>query len=289
MKKNIFIVQKCSIGREAKSIKLQLHEQSIKVPLSLVNNIFLIGGAIKLSNSARGLLLENNKSIFYYTSSYKLQGVLSNTKLQSNYRNRLFQYQKYSLNQLDIAQKIVLQKLLSMEKEFNLRLIKYKSKIFEISNINELLGIEGIASSRMFASFRKSLESNHISEFQKREYHPSKDKINGLLSFAYTLYSNILYGIVLGSGFDPYIGFLHKKRGTHYAFVSDLIEYDRAKITKFILLILIDGTINLENDFGEVYLTFDGRKKFLKVFDDFVQNNLNNSQKNLIDLGDSLI
>jgi len=111
MKKNLFITQNCTINRDAKSLKIEFEDNITQVPLGIIENLFLVGSGIKLSNGARGLLLENNKMISFYTSHYKLQGILSNTKLQSNYRNRLFQYDAYKTKQLEISKYIVSNKI----------------------------------------------------------------------------------------------------------------------------------------------------------------------------------
>lgn len=288
MKNNLFISQKVTIHRNNKQLKLVFENLSKDIPISIIENLFLIGSGITLTNGARSLLLENNKSIFYYTAGYKMQGVLSNTKLQSNYRNRLFQYDAYNLKALDISKHIVQKKINSMEKVFDLHLNKYRHKIYDVANHTELLGVEGIATTSMFKIFKKYLLASKIEDFKKREYRPTKDKVNGILSFTYTLYSNLLYGLVLSEGYDPYIGFLHKKRGTHYAFVSDLIEYDRANLTKFVLLLFVKKVLN-DEDFDGIYLNTDGRKKFLLKFNEYCQENFEKSRDNLNEIGDLLV
>ena len=286
MRKNLFVTQNAVINRETKALKITIDDNSNKVPIGVIEDVFLMGNSIKLTNGARGLLLENNRNIFFYTSSYKLQGVLSSTKMQSNYRNRLLQYEA-SKDVLKIAQHIVVQKIMQIEKVFDVKMPKQKSNAYETKTVSELLGVEGIASSVMFKVFKTYLEAIKITDFKKREYRPTKDKVNGILSFAYTLYSNLLYGLVLAEGFDPYIGFLHKKRGSHYAFVSDLIEYDRAKLTKFVLKLF--AQIFDDSDFDGIYLNQEGRKKFLVNFNEFVAENFENSKTNLNDLGEQLV
>jgi len=288
MKKNLFITQNCTIHREHKSLKIVLESEVKSIPLSIVDNLFLIGNRVQLTHGARGLLLENNKNIFFYTSSYKMQGVLSNTKLQSNYRNRLLQYEASKERSLAVAKQIVVQKITSIEKYFSLKLQKYTSDLYEAKTLSELLGYEGIASHKMFRRFKKHLTDNEITWFEKREYRPSKDRVNGLLSFTYTLYSNLLYGLVLAEGFDPYIGFLHKKRGTHYAFVSDLIEYDRASLTVFVAHLFSQKFLTDEH-FDGIYLNQEGRQRFLKKFNHFCEIAFDESCDNLYHLGEQLL
>jgi len=288
MKKNLFITQNCTIHREQKSLKVVLEDDTSTIPLSIIENLFLIGNSVKLTNGARGLLLENNKNIFFYTSSYKMQGVLSNTKLQSNYRNRLLQYEASQNKSLQVAKYIVSQKITSIQRHFDIKVDKYLSKTYDTATISELLGYEGIVSNKMFARLKRHLNSYGIEDFKRREYRPTKDKVNGLLSFTYTLYSNLLYGLVLSEGFDPYIGFLHKKRGTHYAFVSDLIEYDRAKLTLFVARLFSKELITDEH-FDGIYLNKEGRKVFLGHFNKICQTEFEISKQNLNKIGEQLV
>ena len=50
MKKNLFISKKCKIRRDAKSLLLEFEDENIKLPLSILENLFLIGNTIKLTN-----------------------------------------------------------------------------------------------------------------------------------------------------------------------------------------------------------------------------------------------
>ena len=289
MKKNLFISQKATLSRDVKSLKITLDEKEVKIPLGIIEHIFIIGSQINLTNSARNMLLEHNKSIFYYSSSYKMQGVLSNTKLQSNYRNRLLQYEAFNQKSLKIAKFIVSKKIESMMGVFKLPyLSKSIQKSFEIEKITELLGVEGYATTQMFKKFKTFLEIKNINDFTKREYHPTKDKVNGILSFTYTLYSNLLYGLVLSEGYDPYIGFLHKKRGTHHAFVSDIIEFDRADLTLFVLKLFTYEYLN-NTHFEDIFLNKEGRKLFLEHFNNFSTEQMEKSKHNLYVIGEQLV
>ena len=59
MKKNLFISKKCKIRRDAKSLLLEFEDENIKLPLSIIENLFIMGNTIKLTNGARSLLLKN--------------------------------------------------------------------------------------------------------------------------------------------------------------------------------------------------------------------------------------
>ncbi len=286
MQRNLFVTQNCIIKRDKKSLKIELEEGNKIVPISIIDNVFIFGSAINLTSGARGLLLDNNHDIFFYTNSYKLQGVLSSTKLKSNYKNRLYQYK--NMENLDIAKFIVAEKIEQIAKIFGKKIrhrtmyekntvTKLIEQAYLASTLNELLGVEGSASGYMFAMLRRAFEKIGV-DFPKREYRPPKDRVNGLLSFTYTLYSSVLYSLVLAEGLDPYIGILHKKRGTHFAFVSDLIEYDRPFLSAWVFDQYVRKNIS-DDDFDGIYLTYEGRKKFLVHFGKMVEHQLEKSKE----------
>jgi CRISPR-associated protein Cas1 len=265
----LFVTKPVKLVREAKTLKIIDIENntSRKIPLRIINSVYLFGN-VDLTQGARNLLLENNKEIYYFSSKGEFKGVLHNAKLSSNYKNRLVQYK--NLNNLQIAKFIVFKKIEEIEKWTKKSLNRYKEKLNQVQTINEVLGVEGSASLYMFAKVREMLDESGI-EFQKREYKPVKDRVNGLLSFIYTIHYNFLHTIVMNKGFDPYIGFLHKKRGKHMAFVSDIMEKYRVILTAFVVKILQDKIVS-DDDFEGLYLNYEGRKKFLGHYVELLEN-----------------
>jgi CRISPR-associated protein Cas1 len=261
MKYNVYLTENQELKRTGNVLLIE----DKKIPLSIVKNIFIIGGS-NLNKSARNLLLKNSKPVYFFDYRYNLLGMLINSHFNSNYKLRLSQYK--NINNLEFAKLIVLKKIETIEK-YTLSMNRYKEKIKEVDNANSLLGIEGNASVFMFSKFRQKLEDIGIFEFQKRTYRPVKDKINGLLSFLYSLYYAYLYGEVISEGFDPYIGFFHIKRGKHAVFVSDMMEEARVELTFLAIEILKEI---YKDGFDGIYLNYEARKMVLKKFDKFVLN-----------------
>ena len=260
--KDLFILRPVKIGRVGKTLKIEENKLK-KIPVKLIRNVYIFANA-DISNSARNLLLEYSKPVYLFSSKGEFRGIIHNAKLKSNYKYRLLQY-KY-IDNLEMAKFIVLKKIKTIEDYTQKNLNRYKEKLKKANNLNEVLGVEGGCSFYMFEKMREVLNAHKI-EFKKREYRPVKDRVNSLLSFIYSLHYGFLHTIVLEEGFDPYIGFLHKKRGTHMAFVSDLMEGYRAYLSAFVVKVLISKKIS-EEDFKEeeVYLNYEGKKKFVRLY-----------------------
>ena len=261
-----------TLRRDRKSIRIDGESNIKQVPVSMIDGVYLFGAEI--TRGAMNLLLENNKEIYFFSSKGFFRGVLHAAKLKSNYKKRLIQYR--FIENLDIAKFIVKRKIDSIEFFLQTSLNRYKEKLPFAKTLNEVLGIEGACSAYFFRKIKEKLHSNGIVEFEKREYRPVKDRVNGLFSFVYYLYYTFLHAIVLNEGYDPYIGFLHRKRGQHMAFVSDLMEVYRVVLTEFVVELLVSKKID-ENDFKDLYLSYEGRKKFVRFYLDLL-NRMNHTK-----------
>ena len=260
MKKNIYITYDLELKRDGNILKVG----DKKVPLSIIDNVFIIGNA-RLKDSARKLLLKYGKSVFFLNRKYELTGLLTPPTFDSSYRLRLNQYKR--VRDLEIAKYIVQKKIEEIQKQIDKSLARYLKKIGDVKNHDELMGIEGKASLYMFEKFRENLEKEGIYDFERRMHRPVKDRVNGLLSFLYTLYYALMYSLLISEGFDPYISFLHVKRGKHVSLASDLMEVGRVKLT----FLAIDILKEIYKDgFVGLYLNDEARRFVLREFDKFV-------------------
>ncbi len=274
MKRNLFITQNIEIKREGNTLKIAKN----KIPLSLIDNMFLFPQA-KLSRGAQNLLLKHGKSIVYIDSRYQLRGILIPNRFDSNYKKRIQQYKRHQ--EVELAKYIVHKKIVAIEQYLHRSLERYRKKLSQTQSYQTLLGIEGAVSNYMFFKYKQELQKLHISEFQRRAYYPPPDPINSLLSFLYTLYYALLYAQISADGLDPYIGFLHIKRGRHAAFVSDMMEEARVQLTFLSLEIL---PFIYPKGFDNLALTPEAIKVVLKSFDSFIQNYQNTLYKEFKEL-----
>jgi CRISPR-associated protein Cas1 len=261
MRKNLYI-NEGEVKRDGSYLKVN----DKKIPLSVIDNVFLID-KVKINNSARNFLLSNKRVIIFLSKKYEFLGILLPEFLKSDMRRRIWQYE--NKENLDLAKQIVIRKIERIEKFLKIDLGMIKINLKNAKSLNEILGDEGMASKIMFENFKKRLREMGIKEFVKRAYNPPPDRINGLLGFLYTLYYSYVYSEIIASGFDPYIGFLHQKRGTHAVFASDVMEEARVDLTFLAIEILKEI---YPDGFEDKYLSIDGRRAVLKKFDEFLNS-----------------
>ncbi len=284
MRQNYFIsTQGATVKRKDNQIVIYFKNEKLgEIPVNLIDNLFIFGN-IHLSINAINFMLAHDIDIFLSTLGGKLRGLITKFYLKSDYKVRLKQYSAFNNSQKKskITKFIVFNKIQQIEKYSDLDLTSLKEKLLGVTTYNEVLGIEGRASALFFEDFKRKLMNKY--GFKERKYYPSPDPVNTILSLVYTLYHNVLFSIITSKGFDPYIGFLHRKRGSHSAFVSDIIEYSRPALTIYVLNLFNSGFFKWD-DFkkGKGYSLKSEKSKqfFQKVNEDVLKNSkyLNDTQ-----------
>ena len=97
------------------------------------------------------------------------------------------------------------------------------------------------------------------------------DAVNALLSFAYSLLAHDCASALESVGLDAYVGFLHRDRPGRHSLALDLMEELRPCMADRFVLTMINNRMMELSDFsfaesGAVLLTEEGRKKFLKYW-----------------------
>lgn len=145
---------------------------------------------------------------------------------------------------------------------------------------DELRGFEGESASVYFSVFNDMIlqqKSDFI--FKTRNKRPPLDRVNALLSFAYSMMTGMCTSALYSVGLDPFVGFMHTDRPGRKSLSLDLEEEFRAMICDRFVLSLINKKQIFPDDFdlredGAVLLNDSGRKIFLKAWQDYKQEEL---------------
>ncbi len=132
-----------------------------------------------------------------------------------------------------------------------------------------LRGIEGSAAEEYFSVFDYLvLVPGPDFRFHKRSRRPPMDRINALLSYAYSILALDMRSALEAVGLDPYLGYLHVERPGRPSLALDLMEEFRAPIADRLVLSLVNLRQVTPAGFsikpnGEVEMTDETRKAFL--------------------------
>lgn len=143
-----------------------------------------------------------------------------------------------------------------------------------------LRGIEGAAATAYFDVLDHMLLSRKEAFFfHGRSRRPPLDRVNAMLSFAYSLLAHDCASALESVGLDSYVGFLHRDRPGRQSLALDLMEELRPCMADRFVLTLVNNRMLRPEDFqmqdsGAVLLSDDGRRKFLKTWQERKQDTL---------------
>lgn len=208
-------------------------------------------------------------------------------------RKTQYRYSDNEEHSLAIARNMILGKVYNQRyvierarRDYPLRLDAeklYKASGFlkqSISNIKmckgleELRGYEGEVAAVYFQAFDELILQNKKDfSFHGRNKRPPLDRVNALLSFAYSLLAVECAGAAYSVGLDPYVGFLHRDRPGRQSLALDIMEEFRAPIAdRFVLTMINKQEVNakgfkqMEN--GAVIMDDIMRKAVLQKWQD---------------------
>ena len=142
----------------------------------------------------------------------------------------------------------------------------------ECCSMETLRGIEGDAASLYFSVFDELiLQQKDDFFFRGRNRRPPLDKVNALLSFAYTLLTQMNVSALETVGLDPYVGFMHGDRPGRVSLALDLMEELRPILADRFVVSLINKRIVsssgfLQKENGAVIMDDDTRKAVLSAW-----------------------
>lgn len=142
--------------------------------------------------------------------------------------------------------------------------------VLEETDLDSLRGLEGIGAAAYFEVLDEMILSGKEDFFfHERSRRPPLDRVNALLSFAYSLLAHDCASALEAVGLDSYVGFLHRDRPGRTSLALDLMEELRPCLADRFVLTLINNRVVKASDFisaenGAVLLTDDGRKAFLQ-------------------------
>ena len=147
---------------------------------------------------------------------------------------------------------------------------KLMADVLKEQSLDSLRGLEGVGATAYFGVFDDMiLRDKEEFFFKERNRRPPLDKINAMLSFAYSLLGNDCASALESVGLDAYVGFLHRDRPGRTSLALDLMEELRACMADRFVLTMVNNRVVASGDFetsesGAIRMTDEARKKFLK-------------------------
>lgn len=280
------------LALKGKNLNLLKDNESIaRVPLHNIQAICTFGhqGA---SPALMAACMEQNISLSFFTSAGRFRGRLTG-EINGNVFLRKKQYRISDSEEesVKISKHMIVGKIFNCEqllkrtiRDHGLRvnseriahaidkLKQSRGKALVCTDLEELRGIEGNAASVYYSVFNESILQNKDEFiFKERNRRPPLDRVNALLSFAYSLLASEVAAALEGVGLDSYVGFLHRDRPGRTSLALDVMEELRPLIAdRFVLKVINRKQIHAKDFYikenRSVILTDDARRNFLKLW-----------------------
>lgn len=262
-----------------------------RLPLHNLQSIVAFGytGA---SPALMGYCAERNISLVFFTMSGRFVArVIGQSKGNVVLRKKQYFASEDEISSVKIARNFIAGKIfnhkwmierMTRDYPFRVDVEQFKAVSQQLSSIlvgvrtcedlEQLRGFEGQAAISYFKLFDQMiLQQKEQFYFHHRSRRPPLDKVNAMLSLAYSLLANDVASALEGVGLDAYVGFLHRDRPGRASLALDVMEELRGIYADKFVLTLINKKNVLADDFfhkenGAVLFTDEGRKKFLTAW-----------------------
>jgi CRISPR-associated protein Cas1 len=282
---------KARVGRSNESLLVESEEGKQRIPIEQIDSILLHGYG-QVSTQALHLCSYRGVGVTWLTFGGRF--VAGTSASPGRVQQRIRQYHALSSEALclELARRTVHAKVES-QLRYLLRASRGDSanrqavqesldrmrealrKLDQVTSLDSLRGLEGIAAKSYFAALPSLLSSrcDPLMIPNGRSKHPPEDRFNALLSFGYGMLFALVHRTLLGVGLEPSLGFYHQPRSAAPPLVLDLVEIFRVPLVDIPTV----GSVNrsqweTETDFtlaaDHIWLSDDGRKKAIGLFEE---------------------
>jgi len=153
---------------------------------------------------------------------------------------------------------------------------QYSKSIFEVSDIETLMGIEGNIRQIYYDAF-DIIVNDFVMEGRSKQ--PPKNEVNALISFGNMMCYALCLGQIYHTQLNPTISFLHEPGFRRYSLALDLAEIFKPILVDRVIFRLLNKKEIQASDFemqvNGVLLKDPARKTFVRVFEEKLNETIN--------------
>ncbi|MEZ6140898.1 MAG: CRISPR-associated endonuclease Cas1 [Zavarzinella sp.] len=242
--------QGVKVGKTADRIKVENDGKKLaEIPINDIDQLCVFGN-VQISTQALTELIDRQIPVCYFSYGGWFRG-LSGGLPHKNIDLRIRQHAVAadSRQSLDIARTMIAGKIANCRTILRRNQDEKDQKILDslaniirlverVGDINELLGMEGLAAREYFAQWGGLLKFDF--DFTHRNRRPPRDPVNATLSFVYAMLTKELYVATTAVGLEPMLGFLHQPRYGRPSLALDLAEEFRPILADSITMTLFN-------------------------------------------------
>ena len=284
MEKNYYILKSGKLKRKDNTLYIINKEGRKAIPVNDVNALYLFG-EIGLNTKLLTFLSQNKITLHvfnyygsyvgsYYPREYLNSGhvVVQQSKHYLDNEKRIYIAKEF----VDAALHNIIRNLAYYKKhgkeveEIIENIESEKTKIPNVENVLQLMGVEGTSRNSYYKSFDTILRPGF--KFEKRTRQPPKNMVNCLISFGNSLLYTLCLTEIYHTQLNPTISFLHEPFERRFSLALDLAEVFKPLLIDRVIFSLINNQMikeeHFENKLNFCYLNNSGRRLFIQQFDE---------------------
>lgn len=281
MPKSYYIFSSGRLRRKENTVFFESSDKNVPVPVENIDQIYIFGELdfntkfIDLCSKYGIVLHFFNYYGFYSGSYYPREELISGDLIVRQVEHFLDDGKR-----IFIAKKIIEGAIHNLKRnlekrnyeEYVEKIKNYEADVKNAHSISELMSVEAYIRKEYYKAF----EIITGWEMGRREIRPPSNPLNALISFGNSLvYTTVLKEIYM-TPLNPAISYLHEPSERRYSLSLDISEIFKPVLSdKLIMNLINNGVLKLEHfdvDLNFSYLNSEGRKIFVKMFDERLES-----------------
>lgn len=275
-KKNFYIISDGKLRRDENTIYFENEEGRRLIPVNSIYSIYALG-SLTITSKALGLLAKEgvcihffNRYGYYVGSFYPRESLISGEVILKQAEHHLDGEKRMYLARSFVEGAIMnMSRVLRKNGEDDSEVISTLQNLEKAESIEELMGAEATARTHYYSKFDEILKNM---KFERRSRQPPENEVNAMLSFGNSLLYSAVLSEIYHTQLHPAISFLHEPSERRFSLSLDIAEIFKPIIVDRLVFSLVNRRIMSEKDFDErfngVLLNEDGKRKFVKAFNE---------------------
>ncbi|AKG92221.1 CRISPR-associated endonuclease Cas1 [Geoglobus ahangari] len=275
-RKNFYIVSDGKLKRKENTIYFENEEGRRPIPISAIYAIYALGSLTVTSKALSYLAKEGvcvhffNRYGFYEGSFYPRESLVSGEVVVRQAEHYLDRDKRLYLAKAFVEGSIMnMARVLRKNGEDDTEVISALQALSEAEKIDEVMGAEAIARNAYYSKFDTILKNM---KFERRSRQPPENEANAMISFGNSLLYSAVLSEIYHTQLHPAISFLHEPLERRFSLALDIAELFKPVIVDRLVFNLVNRKVVTESDFDDrfngVLLNENGRKKFVKAFNE---------------------
>lgn len=277
-RKNFYIVSDGRLIRRENTLYFENENGKKPIPINSIHAIYALG-SLSVTSKALSLLAKEgvcvhffNRYGFYVGSFYPRETLVSGDLIVKQVEHYLDKDKR-----LYLAKSFVEGAIKNMERVLSGK-VGFEDVLAELEKadgIREVMGCEALARQRYYSAFGSTLKGF---EFEFRSRRPPKNEVNAMISFGNSLLYSAVLSELYHTQLNPAISYLHEPSERRFSLALDIAEIFKPFIVDRTILYLVNkGMIkreDFERDLEGVLLNENGKRKFLKAFNEKLESTI---------------